>query len=330
MDYTARIVDKWGHLPHFRQSGNEWKASCPKCGESGHDPHDSTLSDRFHIHPPDYMLPIARGKCRKCGHFEHISSDQPIHPLQLKKLKQERDVHLKQIADRQRSRLEQIQEPSYWEGFHAGMQEMHREIWRMHGIEDGVQDLFSLGYNPNKVYKERGELQHGEALTIPYMRDYNGESKPINIAHRLLHTDVSGKYRYEFGVPAASFIVEPHLPMTGNVLVVEGAKKAMICWLYIGKHFDHIIGLPSADVGRNIADELCTFDQVSLFLDPDTYEPDINGRITAYETAKKINTDVLLVLPTIDVKPDDLLLSYDNKTMASDAIMSMIDSATKA
>jgi len=329
VDYTLLIQKQWGHLPHFRQSGNEWKASCPACGETGRDPHDRTLPDRFHIHPPDWMLPIARGKCRKCGHFEHIESDKPISPIQIKKLKNERDEHLKKIVERQRSRLEQIQDPAYWEGFHAGMTEMHREMWRRHGIEDGVQDMFKLGYNPDKVYKENGELQHGEALTIPYMRDYDGIHKPVNIAHRLLHTDVSGKYRYEFGVPAASFIVEPHKELSGNALVVEGAKKAMICWLYIGEYFDHIIGLPSASVGSSIADELCAFDQVSLFLDPDTYEPDVNGRIIAYETAKKLSTNVLLVLPNIDIKPDDLLLSYDNRSMASDAIMSMINSATK-
>lgn len=332
MDYESLIIQKWGTLPHFRKVGREWKSSCPVCGSSGHDPHDKTKPDRFHIHLPDLILPIPRGVCRKCGHFEALDGIK-ITPIQQQQIRNQEVRHRRKVELHRQERLKQIQEEAYWRGFHDAMTNDHRAIWRTHGIEDEVQDLFTLGYNPDKQFRgDGGELFHSTALTIPYIRSFDGEKKPINVAHRLLQEDAinyGGKYRYEYGVPAASYVVEPDKPLKGNVLVVEGAKKAIICWLHVGDCFDHVIGLPSADISRPIAEEFLAFDEVRLFLDPDTYEPDRNRRVIAEETAKKIGERTFLIRPSLDIKPDDLLISYSDPQKARDVFMKMIDGGTK-
>lgn len=330
-DYTALIIQKWGSLPYFRKVGQEWKASCPVCGQSGHDPFDPSPPDRFHIHPPDWKMPIPRGCCRKCGHFETIEGIK-ITPLQQQQIKRHEIEHRRSVEASRQSRLKEIQQEAYWRGFHDAMTADQRKIWRTHGIDDPIQDLFMLGYNPDKPFKDaKGIISHSDALTIPYFRFINYERKPINIAHRLLRTDATmgGKYRYEYGVPPASFFVEPEKELSGKALVVEGAKKAIICWLFVGAYFDHIVGLPSSDISQEIADELKSFGEVNLFLDPDTYEPNRSGRIVAEECAIKIGNNTLLVRPSLYVKPDDFLLMFDDTQRASDLFMRIIDSATK-
>lgn len=331
MDYAGLIIQKWGMLPNFRKVGNEWKSSCPVCGSSGRDPFDKTEPDRFHIHLPDHILPIPRGVCRKCGHFETIEGIK-ITPAQRTAIKLHEVSHRRQVENDRQKRLKDIQREAYWRGFHDGMSSEQRAIWRLHGIEDDVQDLFTLGYNNDKVIvKDDGNLLHTEALTIPYMRSFDGQHKPVNVAHRLLHPyaiSYGGKYRYEYGVPAALYIVEPDKQTKGNVLVVEGAKKAIICWLHVGNYFTNVIGLPSADIAQSLAEELRVFEEVCLFLDPDTYEVDKNNRVIAEETAHKIGKSTRLVRPSLDIKPDDLLLMYSDMVKARDDFMKIVDSAT--
>lgn len=331
--HDQQILEKWGHLPFFRKEGREWKGSCPRCGDYGHVA-GSGKPDRFFVNEPDSKLPIIRGKCRKCGLFEFIADSRvggiispSLSPEEKAIARQEIEDMEAELEKRRQVVLAKIRRAEYFKGFHDAMTDKERDIWVSRGISPELQDWFVLGYCRDKRYRDADQKKVGQALTIPYLREDN---LPVNIAYRILN-DESVRYRYEYGLPAAMFIFDNAVTKGDHALVVEGGIKSIICGAHIGHEFTNVIGLPSCNITESMAEELTQYERITLLLDPDTHEPNKNGRVASHEAAKMLDGKAFIATSPGNMKPDDFIVEFSGLSpgKASDYLLAAVDAAVQ-
>lgn len=183
---------------------------------------------------------------------------------------------------------------------HDCMTEENRRWWRRAGVPDDWQDFWCLGYLQERWFQDRdGQLCSRPAYTIPKF-DFGWHIR--NIDYRLVDPPLGvGKYRPEFGLPAAAFISRPDLTngtMPELVLVTEGSKKAMVSSICLGGM--QVFGVPAARSWAGIDRRLADGPDVLVVLDPD-------AEFAARRLAKSIGRRAkYLVLPT---KIDDAFLN---------------------
>jgi len=256
---------KWNSLPNLtRRTQQEYSASCPKCGDSGHSGHDTP--DRFRI----FVGNRPRGWCRSCGFFEWADTNDSgrLTALELAEMQAER-VRLAAVErQRVKEKIERLEEAAEWRGYHRCLIEVdsYRQLWRNAGISDQMQEYWELGYNPSLEYTWGDEIKSSPALTIPY---FKGEHV-INVQSRLLEPeDPSDKYRFTKGLPAPLYDPEKDESQpNGLVLLVEGAKKAMVSYLHLGARY-RVIGMPSKALSRMQLDSLKDCEPIIIAIDPD-------------------------------------------------------------
>ena len=196
------------------------------------------------------------------------------------------------------------------------MEPAHRELWIKQGIIEYFIDYYSLGYCANHSTYYNGQEWHSPSMTIPH---YGPGWNLTNIQHRLLNPPEPGdKYRQMAGVPSAMFLTEPDEPLTGGVLVVEGAKKAIVTYTNIDPDLKlNVVAIPSKTPSADMLALLVDADPVYLALDPDAYWP-VNtkdGKQLApavNRVASKLDRSRVIIVK-LPCKPDDLFTQYGGK-----------------
>lgn len=187
-----------------------------------------------------------------------------------------------------------------WETYHAQLDESGRQWWRESGVSDEWQDFWQLGYKPEHTFMQRGELYQRPAYTIP---KFDLGFEPVNIDFRLVDPPLGvGKYRPFYGLPSRSFIARPDLPnltTDGRLVIVEGAKKAMVLASQLGVQ---VVGIPGCKSWLDLMPLVSAHNprQIVVVLDPDAIK-------TSWALAHALGPKaVQLSLPS---KPDDAFLN---------------------
>ena len=206
--------------------------------------------------------------------YEWLGGAQQITPDQARQMAEERTQRQAVFAEQKRieyaQALDKLHQARAWERYCANREasEQARELWRERGISDDWQAYWSLGYNPDFVYKHDDELFHSPSLTIPI---YNGGDEPANIRHRILApVDPQDKYRPEFGgLRAFPFIADPFgVDSLPHALVVEGEIKAMVAYIWLNDATFQVYGIPGKQSFGELSERL-KGREVWILFDPD-------------------------------------------------------------
>ena len=308
---------KWSNLPDLTYRGSgEWSSACPTCGGAGGSRYGR--SDRFRLFAAANGH-NERGWCRRCGFFEWADQDgdKPT-PEQIADANAERARLADLEASRIKAKISQLQSESYWQGWHDAMSEKHRAAWRQQGIRDDLQDYFRLGYVDQRRFFNGAQPFNSPAMTIPI---FDVGFQVVNVQYRLMSPPPGvGKYRFTAGLPTPLFLTNPYDEPTGAVLLVEGAKKGIVC-------FDKLRGLeivavPSKAPPAKMLKRLANCEPVYIALDPDAYEG--RGASAAARAGKIIGDRARFV--RLPVKPDDFFTMYSGK---ANQFMSYVRQATR-
>lgn len=291
-------LSRWQHLRFIKKrTATEYSSECPECGDMGHVGSDAP--DRFRMF--DDGKP--RGWCRACGFFAFADTkDGKLTDFELAEIRLERLALLATERERVKQMIQVLEEKAEWRGYHKFLLENNmRQLWRDAGINDNMQEYWELGYNPSLMYTWNGESKTSPALTIPY---WKGEHV-INLQSRLLEpVSPNDKYRFTSGLPAPLFDPEKEdsIP-SGPVLLVEGAKKAMVTWLHLGGRY-RIMGMPSKFLSQFQLEDLKECEPIVMALDPDaTYDG------TAERNAEALGRERVRLVRLPD-KIDDLFVHH--------------------
>lgn len=187
--------------------------------------------------------------------------------------------------------------------YHKGMKQYHKDKWKEAGIDEGMQEFWTLGGRDDFEYWIGDTSYHSPTLTIPI---FNTERELMTIQHRLLNpNNLNDKYRPDRkGLHSHSFLAVPEMGYDGGIIwVMEGAKKAMVTWTRSDSDWQ-CIGLPSQESYKNMVEVLSSVGKrVVVIPDPNT-ERNQKSLAKAYQLAKAIGAK-FLQLPQ---KVDDLIL----------------------
>lgn len=298
-------LSRFANLPHLKKRGpNEWSSACPTCGGK----------DRFRL------FSAGRGKnarvwCRHCHLFEWADGE-PATPERVALTRAEVYLLEQQEAWRKRNHLRQLRESQSWERYHDQMTDEHRQLWRDEGIPDTIQNYLWLGYGLHPGLQE-------PCLTIPY---FNDQWEVDNVQYRLIGQR-SDKYRFTAGLPAVLYRPEPDTSLEGFTVVVEGAKKAIVCRYSASMPDVHcVVGLPSMSPGADMLRALDWCEPIYLALDPDANLPNKDGKPSAAERVADLLGQERVRIAYLPAKPDDIVRLYGGK----DALFRLIKQARRA
>lgn len=236
----------------------------------------------------------SRAWCRRCGYSQfaenviRASTLPSLTPQELQAIAERAQAERQRREKELQARLSEFTTAELWIELNRRMNEDNRQWWAARGIARDWQDFWKLGYRAEK-----------DAYSIPY---FDVAFHPVTIQYRLTHPDQpNDKYRWEYGLHSAPYITRPDMPITGPVLICEGAIKAMVTHVLgtLGKM--QVLAVPSkadfADVETLI--EKCS--RVFILLDPD-----------AGDKARELATNIGQRARLVDLpgKVDDLILDY--------------------
>lgn len=292
---------------HFTRSDNRsWRGPCPRCG-----------GKRRFVVWTDKPFPKWNHQCDQCGlkgFADELNTAlrQPVSAEQRAEW-----VRRNRAADAERARyretkLAEFTTAELWAELHARLGAAHRQQWRNWGVPDDWQDYLQLGYTPNKTYTgPDGALLTSPAYTIPYFRT---GFQFVTMQYRLFDpARPDDRYRFEKGLGTTFYQALPSEPVGDRVLIVEGAKKAMVAHIHGGQDGMTVLAVPSkADFG-GIAPAVKECGQVVVLLDPD-------AELRAHKLAAEIGPQArVAVLPD---KVDDFIL--DDRTNAPRLVASAL------
>lgn len=134
--------------------------------------------------------------------------------------------------EKEEARRKELQVAELHVYYHKMMSQYHRDEWTKAGIDEGMQDFWQLGGCDDFEYYDRfldGRF-HSPSLTIPILDE---QRQLLTIQHRLLNPK-NPKHKYhpeKTGLGHHPFLALPEMGYDGGlVLVMEGAKKAMVTW----------------------------------------------------------------------------------------------------
>lgn len=280
------IISRFGHLPDHQFRGNgEHSSACPQCGgaRGGRD-----LSDRFRF----WERPGTSCNfwCRRCGFQGFTDDNKPgkrLTEAEILELETIRQREAQREAARLQAKIDHLRHEAYWQGYHDGMTDKHRAMWRAAGIPDSLQDYWQLGHT---IYQSADFSS--PALTIPY---FTTNWQATTIQYRLTNPPApNDKYRFQAGLRAGLWLANPDQDMSGDVLICEGMKKAAVTWinLYPSAGFDMaIVAAPSKSPGKDMLDILSKSRSVYIAFDPDAYmgkSPAVNRLVKMLPMGKRI------------------------------------------
>lgn len=297
----------------LKQSGGYWIGACPFCGGK----------DRFTVKTKGG---VTKWFCRGCGHdryhdaLDYIMRRQdvdffeacrmvasgsldsyetdPAKLAEVERFRQERAAHERQEREK---RLKDFTTRELGEEYHARLAKKNYDWWQQQGITPDWVDWWRLGYLPEKSFKHGEQLYTCPAYTIP---KFDLDWQPVNIDYRLINPPAGvGKYRPEYGLPAAPFLSRPDLKeFPDELIITEGSKKAMVTSLYTypGQN-SFVVGVPSKSSWCGIADRIKHIGRAWIVLDPDA-QPEAHKLAVAIGKVARV-----IALP---FKIDDGFLRY--------------------
>lgn len=306
-------------LPNLKYRGSgEWSSACPVCGGD----------DRFRLFAAD-AKGNSRVWCRQCNHFEwaDANDNQRPDPVKIQQARDLREALLKAENDRLRQQIQELREKAYWRGYHDGMREGQRALWRMAGIPDEWQNFWQLGY-----VDQYSQAIPSPAMTIPYFApDWQAQT----IQYRLTNPPApSDKYRFQAGLKAGAWLADPTEKPSGAALLMEGMKKAAVTFINTvasGNGRFSVVAVPSKTPGADMLDIIADCDPVYICLDPDAYQPTKarDGKLlpAAIERLVELVGRERARLVKLPDKADDLFVEYG---YTARTFNSFVNQATKA
>lgn len=288
---TALAFQRWGI--RMVSNGKELHGPCPVCAGG---------KDRFVI-----WLQGGNYYCRKClskGFLAERSKNWKPDPLAQAKMA---EWMKRQVAE-QAAKLTEWQsgyQAGYVQGWHDAMTDQNREFWASQGIPEWALDFYGLGYCRERSFRDQeGGMHKAPAYVIPIHEpiDWNLVNVQYRVAGPL--ADSIGKYRQENDIPAASFFADPKRQYTGDCIVLEGAKKAIVIYDLMGFSMQ-VVGWPSMTPAETLIEQLKQFERVFMCLDPEGPGQPPRERVEA--RVHRILGDRLRVM-SLGMKPDDAVV----------------------
>lgn len=268
-----------------------FRGPCPKCG--GH--------RRFVIFI-DHEFPLNHGYCDECGckikAWEKVKTQ--YDPQRAAALEAERAREEAERAEYRRSKLVEFTTAELWAELRDRMTTEHILWWESQGVPEDIQRYLSIGYKADKMYydDERTE-RHSPAYTIPWFgRNFTFET----MQYRLCGEGIKDRYRFEYGLGGGGshyYLSDPSEPMKDRVVICEGAKKAIVTWLWLAPAGFSIIAASSYNTLTPALEATKDCGQRFLVLDP-------GAERKSFVTAKENQNLKAVYLPE---KIDDLYLA---------------------
>lgn len=279
------------HLTTHKVGSHEWVSGCPVHGGK----------DGFHI-TDNKQLFHCWSSCEKIGNviqlvqwglgksfteaMEYLGAGQPVNTEELERRRAESERLSTQAdaadeAKRAAVRIKLAQLPeelnanmtdadiAWWEK-NLGVEREWLDYYQLGKMKDVHRDLYGrcYGYQTETPY----DPIHAEAFTIPF---YGADDSLRTIQLRYRVPNGRGKYEFPKLLGAPAFITRRDLPIPGSwVLVVEGAKKAIVSHILGTNAKMQVIGLPSqGTLPADIIEPLRAAKVVVFLLDPDSHYP---------------------------------------------------------
>jgi hypothetical protein len=255
-----------GLCGEFRKFGaHEWHGPCPLC--RGGD-------DRFVIFT-DRQFPSWTWFCRKChpesGWIDELNPrlKEPLSPEKAMQYAREREESLKREIARAEDALKELQTTQLWIKYHAQLTEDARWLWEERGVPMVFQEIWGLGYDPDRLLFAHGTEFRTPTLTIPIVEPVT--KNVINIRHRLLRPLIpNDKYRPEkSGLPAPLFVADTDLPIANRTMIVEGEIKSMVSYITADDPELQVVGIPGKNMPEWMYKKFAEADPIYLCFDPD-------------------------------------------------------------
>lgn len=230
---------------------------------------------------------------------EFLGGDVHADPVEMERLARVRletaQVKLEEQKRRVEAARKELQVAEKHLFYHQSMGAWARALWLERGLDEGMQDFFTLGacndFEINNGY-------HTPTLTIPIVDE---KRVLLNIQHRLVNPPTPGdRYRPEtWGLGSLPpFLAVPEMGYDGElIVVVEGAIKAMVTWAHLDIPECQLIGVTSKNAFTKVSENLKGKNVLVI--------PDPNGEKEAVELAKSVNGRIL----NLPAKVDDFLLA---------------------
>lgn len=206
--------------------------------------------------------------------------------------------------------------------YHNEMKQWMKDKWTESGIDEGMQSFWTLGGCEDFTYKDDEQIYYSPTLTIPI---FSETRELLTIQHRLLNPhNPKSKYRPEkTGLHAHPFLAVPELGYDGGkIIVMEGAKKAMVTWTRSDSDWQ-CIGVDSQEMYKNMVEVLQPVgSRVIVIPDPNT-DGNPNAVRKAWHLAKQIGGTMV----QIPVKIDDLILETN---MQQNELYNLLKQARRA
>lgn len=225
---------------------------------------------------------------------EFLGGDVHADPVEMERLARVRVEHKKAELEAKQNEyeaaLKELQFAEKHLHYHNTMRDWSREMWSVRGLDEGLQDFWTLGACED--FTINGDY-HTPTLTIPIFSD---EMELLNIKHRLVNPQKpNDKYRPERSGLGAfpPFLALPKMGYDGGLIIVtEGEIKAMVTWAAIVEPEIQVIGVPGRTQFKNIADKLHKKNVVVI--------PDPGAERDAYDFAKSIQARYLPMPQKVD------------------------------
>jgi hypothetical protein len=272
-------------LPNHKAHGKYWESACPICGGK----------DRF-----VFWQDNGNFWCRRCEikGFVDQEAQSTLTEDQIADIERRKRQAKQAELDRKRTALERLQAKRPDVIYHKNLNGQTQYLQERWGLYPETIDQFRVGYCqacPTSTYSD--------SFTIPY---YWSE-KLVNVRHRLLNPNGSGKYRPEAsGLPTAIFNADMIKDEEWLVLV-EGEFKAMV----LHQFGFPTIAIPGASNDGLIKKSLPLFSKgqtVYVTLDPGADKQAIKiGKLLS-------GAGMTTRLVSCPVKPDDFFTLYGGTT----------------
>jgi hypothetical protein len=221
-----------------------WRGPCPQCGGSR----------RFVIFT-DHEWPLFHGFCDECGTkikaWERVRTK--YDPVKALAIKAAQEAEERERAEYRRGKLAEFATHEIRdELFERALTQEHIDWWESQGIPEGVLKELHIGYTAEKKYYDGNhELQSSPAYTIPW---YGGDFQFLTLQYRLLAPhNTADRYRFEDGLGGGGehfYRVQPDQPIADKVIICEGAKKAIVTWLWLAPEGFTVLAASSANTLR--------------------------------------------------------------------------------
>ena len=201
--------------------------------------------------------------------------------------------------EREEARRRELQVAERHLQYNKARKQYHKEAWIAAGIDEGMQDFWTLGGTDDFTYKIGEELYHSPTLTIPI---FSEDNELLTIQHRLLNPkNPKDKYRPDVtGLHSHPFLAVPPMGFDGDLIwVMEGAKKAMVTWTRADPSWQ-TIGVMSQVEYRHLVEKLAPVGKRVIVVPDPNSEKNPNAFRFGYELAKSVGGKILRPPEKID------------------------------